>query len=399
MGCNYLDDGALETMNTNGQLPDGIRKIVSEKSGLVTFEACAGVVNNVKIRKQFGEFTFGSELTALSAAKFWVKEKRREILKDRSSVASISDYERLAYLEAMKLLEPHRVSLLEVVKLGIEQLERRAKVASVLFQDAVASYRAFKAKENCKQTYLDGLRFRFGAMSEFDDQLVSEIDTDELDEFLEEREIGEVSWNNWRRDLLGFFKYCQKQKWINENPVDNLPTKKVDQDEVEILEVAQVRNLLSHANFICPRQINWLVLGLFAGLRRDEADRVRWEDVDFEHGVIKVQGAKLRSMATRYVELTEPARAYLSIADKSEPIVTRRYARRGDLKLLTEATGIACNKNLYRHSYGSYHLAHHQNVQTTMIQMGHTNPQTLVRNYRRPIPKLVAGAYWAISPS
>jgi integrase len=385
-------------MNGNGHLPTGIQRIVG-KSGKVSFEACPGTAGGKKIRKWFGEGIFGSELGALAAAVSWLKEKKREIREDRKAVISISDHERLSYMEALRLLEPYDKTVLEAIKDAIEFYKQATVAEKLSFQEAAVRYRVHKQQENCRANYLNDIKFRFTAMSNFNDDPIEKITHKELIKFLEDREMGEVTWNNWRRDLGCFFKFCLLNQWITKNPIDLVPTKKVDEEEVEILEVQQVRELLSQARLVCPRQIPWLILGLFCGLRRSEADAAEWADIDFETNTLKVNAAKLRSVSTRYVELTESARAFLEQVPRDQPLVTRKYARRADFKVLSKVTGIDCSNNLYRHSFGSYYLALHQNTQKTMIQMGHENQQTLVRNYRKPIPKLVAQAYWLINPA
>jgi integrase len=385
-------------MNENGHLPRGIKRLVSEKTGKITFEVGPGTVSGKRIRKWFGEDMFGSELAALAAAAGWLKDKKREIRDDRKAVISISDHERLSYLEGLKLLEPYGKTVLEAIKDAIAYYRSTTVAEKLSFKEAGQRYRLHKKRENCRETYLSQIKFRLAPMSEFDDEPIEKITHTDLIEFLEEREMGEVSWNNWRRDLGGFFKFALLNQWITKNPIDLVPTKKVDEEEVEILEVHQVRELLSQARLVCPRQIPWLVLGLFCGLRRSEADAAQWADIDWETNTIKVNAAKLRSVSTRYVELTEPARAFLEASPRTEPLVIKKYARRADFKFLSKVTGIDCSRNVYRHSFGSYYLALHQNTQKTMIQMGHENQQTFVRYYRKPIPKLVAQAYWLITP-
>lgn len=386
-------------MNGNGQhLRDGIRKKVLE-SGKVSYEAEAGTVMGTRIRKSFGETFFGSEIAALAAATNWLKAKKAEIRTDRKSVVSMSDHERLMFLEAMRKLEPWNKTVLEAVEDAIESYKNAVVVEELSFGQAAKRYYAHKEKENCRPSYLNTIHHRLSAMSEFEPEPLEKVTHREIIEFLEDREINAVSWNNWRRDLGVFFKFCLLNQWIAKDPTVLMPYKKVDEKEVEILEVAQVRALLSGAMVQCPRQIPWLVLGLFCGLRRSEADNLAWSDVIFETNTLRVKAAKLRSVSTRYVELTEPALAFLrSLPQDGRPFVTEKYARRADLRKLSEATGIECNKNLYRHSFGSYHLARWENTQKTMIQMGHENLQTFVRFYRRPIPKLVAQAYWLIAP-
>ena len=387
-------------MNSNGnELPAGIRRIVSERTGIVTFEAMAGIVRGNKIRKQFGQTKYGSESETLAAANRWLKEKRGEVKRDGVAVLSISDHDRVAYAEALRRLEPYNKTILQAVNAAIELWKQEVSFKRITFSEAASDFLKHKQLENCRDSYLKDIQTRIAAMSEFDQRQLSEITAAELIEFMQDREMGGVSWNNWRRNLRVFFTWCQGQEWLRKNPALGIPEKKIDEEEVEILSLDEAKKLLKTTIESYHRQVAWLVLGMFAGMRRSEAQAAQWEDIDWEQNVIKVRSAKLRSVSTRYVELTPPARAFLEIFKKeSGPINSGIYARRNELKEISKRTGIDCSRNIYRHSFGSYHLAAHQNRHVTMDQMGHENLQTFVRFYRRPIPKLVAQAYWLLSP-
>jgi integrase len=359
----------------------------------------AGVVRGNKIRKQFGQTKYGTELETLAAAKRWLGEKRGEIKRDGSAVLSITDHDRVAYAEALRRLEPYNRTILQAVNAAIDVWKEEVSFKRITFVEAAKDFFRHKQLENCRPSYLKGIEIQMRALSEFDGRQLSEITTAELVEYLEDREMGEVTWNNWRRNLRVFFTWCQGQEWIRKNPAAGIPEKKVDEEEVEILSLDEARKLLKTTMESYPRQVPWLVLGMFAGMRRSEAQAAQWEDIDWEQNVIKVRSAKLRSVSTRYVELTPPARAFLEIfKQESGPINSGIYARRNELKEISEKTGIECSRNVYRHSFGSYHLAAHRNRHATMDQMGHENLQTFVRFYRRPIPKLLAEAYWLLSP-
>ena len=56
--------------------------------------------------------------------------------------------------------------------------------------------------------------------------------------------------------------------------------------------------------------------------------------------------------------------------------------------------------NGLRHSFGSYHVAHFQNLNMTALQMGHTTTDTLFKHYRNyRIRKKDADAYWELAPA
>ncbi len=52
-----------------------------------------------------------------------------------------------------------------------------------------------------------------------------------------------------------------------------------------------------------------------------------------------------------------------------------------------------------RHSYGSYHLALHDDVNATRASMGHSTRETLFKHYRQAVTKSTAKAYFAIRPA
>jgi integrase len=389
-------------MDNNGhQLPDGFRRIVSDATGKVTFEVVAGVVNGTKIRKQFGQATYGSEAAAMAAAKHWYADKRGEIRSDRSAVLSISDRDRLVYSEALERLKPYGKTLLQAVNTAIEIYKLDELGESITFAQAAQRFLKHKLMENCRPSYTKDIETRMQALSQFDEEPISKITCEDLIEFMQDREIEAITWNNWRRNLRVFFNFCMdpSRNLIRKNPALAIPEKKIDEEEVEVLSADQARKLLKLVKDSFARQIPWLALGMFAGLRRNEAQAAQWEDIDWEHNVIKVRSSKVRSVSTRYVELTDAARSFLEgHKQESGPIATGVFARRNDFKEISRLTGIDCSKNLYRHSFGSYHLAQHQNRGKTMDQMGHENLQTFVRWYRRPMPRLVAEAYWNIRP-
>jgi integrase len=51
-----------------------------------------------------------------------------------------------------------------------------------------------------------------------------------------------------------------------------------------------------------------------------------------------------------------------------------------------------------RHSFGSYHLAAHENAGKTALQMGHRRIDTTFEHYRRAVRKEDAERFWKIMP-
>lgn len=92
-------------------------------------------------------------------------------------------------------------------------------------------------------------------------------------------------------DLRALFNWAQKEGLVRENPV-----RRADLDPI--------RNRKPHKPPLRPDQVELAASVLagrervffdflrFTGLRKDEANRVRWEDIDFERGWLHVRGTK-----------------------------------------------------------------------------------------------------------
>jgi site-specific recombinase XerD len=387
-------------MKNGNKLPEGITRLVSGQTKRVSFEAYAGRVCGVRLRKVFGTGLYGTESEALDAAKYWLREKRNEIKDDRKTVLVMNDRDRAIFLFATEMIEPYGKSLLDAAKTAVEvwEREKQAPRRVMTFKQAAGKFLKFKRLEGIKESYLKDLQMRLNALADLDDMSLPEIGAEDIIDFLELREVEAITWNGWRRTLAVFFNWCVAEELIQKSPIERVPIKKIDDEEVEILSVVEARKVLETAFEDCPAQVPWLVLGLFCGLRRSEADQVKATDIDWATDSIRVMGAKNRSVSTRYVHLSEPAKAFLAPYREAEELVTPRSKRREALRLLAAKTSIACTKNLYRHSFGSYHNAWLQDAPKTMHEMGHENLRTFVKWYRKPIPKLVAEAYWSISP-
>lgn len=389
------------------ELPKGITKFVSPITGKVTFRVMAGVVQGKKIRKEFGEDAFDGIENALVCAKQWYEDKRAEIRSDRSAVVNMPDKDRWTYMGALERLTNYpELSLNEVIEMGLKYYREHLVKKTVTVEVAVAEFLKFKAsgKHPAKASYLSSM----GAMlrsfaKEFGPRKLTEIKAQEIEVFLENRDLSPVSWNNWRRDLRTMFNFARSERnlWIKTNPAESVRLEKIIRDEVTILSIEEAKKVLKKATEFYDRLVPFLVVGMFGGLRRDEAQAMSWEDINWQDSTIKVLNAKAHSKRYRYVHLEPVLRAWLEKyrpESDSGPTCTMRYARRNDLKGLSMKTGINCSENLYRHSFGSYHYAAYENAEKTMLEMGHTNRTTFETYYKRGISKPRALPYWELTP-
>src|SRR5262249_50858509 len=154
------------------------------------------------------------------------------------------------------------------------------------------------------------------------------------------------------------------------NPVAGATKAKVTSSPPGILTVDEAARLLEAAT---PDVLPYIAIGLFAGLRSAELERLDWSEVDFESGLIEVTAQKSKTASRRFVPMQDNLRQWLLKLHKHAGNVTPF----GFAYLVAQARKRAgineWPSNALRHSFASYHLAHFNDINTLTLQMGHTN--------------------------
>ena len=92
------------------------------------------------------------------------------------------------------------------------------------------------------------------------------------------------------------------------NPAVGAAKAKVVSEAPGILTVSEAARLLETATLdVLP----YLAIGLFAGLRRAEIERLDWSEIDFESGLIEVKAAKSKTAQRRFVTIQPNLREWL----------------------------------------------------------------------------------------
>jgi integrase len=113
-----------------------------------------------------------------------------------------------------------------------------------------------------------------------------------------------------------FFNWCKMREYVPGNPAFKVLLK-VQNDRVVSLEAGEVNEMLQAAD---PYQKMWLMLGLFTGMRRGEILKARWEDIDFNAGVIRVEAANAKSKKSRVIHMPGNLIQYLKDLRLESPI-------------------------------------------------------------------------------
>ena len=149
-----------------------------------------------------------------------------------------------------------------------------------------------------------------------------------------------------------------------------------------------------------PRVLPYIAIGLFAGLRRAELERLDWSEIDFDSDLIQIVAAKSKTAQRRFVKIQPNLRGWLLPLRKHKGNVAPQETSR---RLFDEARGAAgiarWKRNALRHSFASYHLAHFNDAAATALQLGHHDSRVTFAHYRELVKPKEAERYWNITPA
>jgi integrase len=321
----------------------------------------------------------------------------KKIERENRGTAGISMPERLRgeALEAARLLEPYRVSVLDAAREYVRRVELVTKSETVA--NALESFLAAKADDNLRERYLEDLRSRLGRFAEsFGERKLADISSAELDRWLRELHQSPLSRNTFHLRLHTLFEYARQRGWVQTNPLKDVGRAKVIAAAPGILSVDQIARLLEAAS---SETLPYWTIGVFCGLRSAELERLEWRDVRFNQGLVEVPTLKSKTASRRFVTIQPNVAQWLAPYRGRQGLVCpdNLYAR---LLADRRAAGITqWPANALRHSFASYHLAHFRDVKILALEMGHTRSEVTFRHYRELVPPSEAERFWRIVPA
>ena len=220
----------------------------------------------------------------------------------------------------------------------------------------------------------------------------------DLERWLARLDCKPVTRDNFRRAVVGLFKYGQRRGLCDRNPALGLARSGRDESMPAILTPKQVADLLTAAQTHAPEMIPFFVAGLFAGLRpQNELARLDWRNIDLKAKTILVDPATAKRRRARYVKISANLTAWLIPHRRvAGPIF---YSRRKFRTVVEKAKVSNWSPDVMRHSFASYHLVAHGDANATALQLGHAGaPGILFDHYRALVKPKDARAFWKIKP-
>lgn len=218
---------------------------------------------------------------------------------------------------------------------------------------------------------------------------------------------------SYRRILHGLFVYASDMGIREDNPVAKVksPRAATHADDTVILTPHQSRDLLAAAQEHAPILMPAVAIGMFAGLRSGEIQRLTWEDVKLDRGLIVVTSGKSKTGNRRMVSVLPCLDALLAPhlpGNRKEDVWPANGMRLWDRCIKAAGwRGHACwapvarkekppwPQNALRHSFVSYHVAAMQDAARTALEAGHSQ-EILFKHYRQLATEDEAAEFWTV---
>lgn len=189
--------------------------------------------------------------------------------------------------------------------------------------------------------------------------------------------------NKARLILSGVFSTARKRGWCSENPVSSVEPERIEEKRISILNSEEIARLVStatrHEGGSCLAAVG---LMLYAGIRPQEVERLRWQDVRLEDGVICITPQHSKTGGARHVTIHPPLAKLLKSTRKAigERICPPNWRKRW-AALHREAGFTHWQPDVLRHTFATHHLATFRSYAELQLEMGHRSADLLRTRY------------------
>lgn len=262
---------------------------------------------------------------------------------------------------------------------------------------------AKKTKGNRRERYVKDFDYKMRCLvAAIGNKPISTITTEDF-----ETEIARHKWapgtvHSYVQSWKVLFNFAVKRGYRPDNPLDKIELPERDQFEPQIFAVDDVRRMMALTLFddidpMLPACQPYLAIGIFAGIRPEEIERLSWDEVDMVNGTITILGAKAKCRARRIVDMSPNLLSWLRPwARKTGKVLQYPVARLRNA--IRTAMGLKeWPHDVLRHSFGSYHFGKHRNEALVKNQMGHSDDgRMFFSHYRVLVQPKAAAQFWEI---
>jgi integrase len=300
-------------------------------------------------------------------------------------------------------------------------------IKAVSVADAVIEFLKFKRERGASDDHVTDMEWRLNKLAEDFKCDVATINTQSLQAWLNGLKLSAGSYEHYRRVLSVFFIWCVRASYHSVNPVkgsnhaDTMEKRKVPPTTTRVYSPADLQQWIAATNTVfnskskelkanCAAFELWLVVGGFAGVRRAEFLRLRWQDFKLEESYIVLDAKITKTAKRRMIPIQPNLRAWLASFEahaKQHPkeliwldgdtLKERKLAMRAAQEKLEELAGMKWRKNALRHSFCSYRLAMVGDASKVSDELG-DSAAIIQTNYKALVTLQAAREWFAIMP-
>lgn len=209
-----------------------------------------------------------------------------------------------------------------------------------------------------------------------------------------------------RSILSGIFTIGSKRGWVSSNPVTDVEIPLIEEKRINALNMEQVKTLLGTAKTEegggCAAPVGLMV---FAGIRPQEVERLKWHDISLQEQVISIQPRHSKTGGARHVTIHPVLSSWLkSCVTRLRPLpeesVCPRNWRNKWRRVRQKAGWTVWQQDCLRHTFASYHVKYFKDLPLLQLEMGHGTPSLLRTRYlnMQGITNSSAAEFWRIKP-
>ena len=267
-------------------------------------------------------------------------------------------------------------------------------------------YKKTRRKPTLKQIRYEVGRFASYLGKQGKGDTLSDVSTVTIESYLKD-DFSELplQQKKIKKALRTFFKFCCAKYKLPGNPAEAVMLDIVarDESEVEAYTVEEVKAIMSNAlvHKLYSGAVPSFAIGLFAGLRPNEVQGLDWKDVCFKTNRIRVSPQTAKRRRSRLVDMPANLLEWLRpYAQESGLVISSPMTYRRAKEAIFKDAKVKSINDGFRHSFGTYHLALHEDANKTANQMGHRGNTDLVfSHYRKLVPKEDGKSFFEITPS
>jgi len=292
--------------------------------------------------------------------------------------------------------------LIQAVKLWLEKNDHASK--SITFIEACEAFVLSPYKAHLTEAYRNYFLYYRKRFTRIASKLLVDITTADIHH--EFSSMTPSARNTALAHLSSLWSFSIKRGWATVNLLKYLDRAHVPKPKIYILTAKQLRRLFVATIRLHPELVPLVAIEVFAGVRPIESEKIRWENLDLEDGILTVPDPIAKTRIGRHIEMHQTLKDWLewhrSRGGKTEgticphPHMTlRRYLR----KIRSRSGLIPWHQDVLRHVFASASLASDwRDIGKLCLELGHSSQKMLHRHYARSMKRKDAVAIFEVIP-